>query len=486
MVLYLPTVAADQQQQLSRYWHERLLLLESEQKSSVGGSLVLDKRERFLNSKLLALKRSEYEREPFVAAQHFGVARDHIKHSPIFRIIRDMPKGAILHLHDLSALSVEKTVQNITYMDHLYLCNKTKPIRLEFFSVPDSSCQWRLVSEMRAELGARLVDRWLEQQLSLYSSQKPDVYPSLHSVWSQFGSVMQLMLGMLVYDRAWKRYIQLAVDELVDDNISYLEIRTVLPQLRNLRGELFPVNYTIQMYRDVFQSYQNMGRLPFGGKIIFAPTRKISYVQLSQHIDLAIDLHRQFPHLMAGFDLVGQEDLGKPLVDFVPELMRLTVEGIPTYYHAGETYWQGTKVDENLYDAILLNASRIGHGFALIKHPTTLNEVIQRDIPIEICPISNQVLGLVSDLRDHPAAVLFATGAPLVVSSDDPGSWGASGLSYDLYVTFMTLTSRRMGLPVLKQLALNSIKYSALSKPEKNKFLSLWTAEWNKFVRRNT
>lgn len=53
--------------------------------------------------------------------------------------------------------------------------------------------------------------------------------------------------------------------------------------------------------------------------------------------------------------------------------------------------WEGTSVDRNLLDAVILNSTRIGHGFALSKHPAVLAEAWKKDIPIEVCPISNQV-----------------------------------------------------------------------------------------------
>lgn len=55
------------------------------------------------------------------------------------------------------------------------------------------------------------------------------------------------------------------------------------------------------------------------------------------------------------------------------------------------TDWEGTRVDDNLIDAILLNTTRIGHGYALPKHPEVKRLVMQNKIAIEINPISNQV-----------------------------------------------------------------------------------------------
>lgn len=53
--------------------------------------------------------------------------------------------------------------------------------------------------------------------------------------------------------------------------------------------------------------------------------------------------------------------------------------------------FEGTPVDMNLFDAILLNTSRIGHGFAITKHPVVMEIIKQKNIAIEVCPISNQV-----------------------------------------------------------------------------------------------
>lgn len=129
-------------------------------------------------------------------------------------------------------------------------------------------------------------------------------------------------------------------------------------------------------------------------------------------------------------------------------------------------------------DAILLGTKRIGHGYAVTKNPVVLQEIKRRDICIEVNPVSNQVLKLVDDLRNHPAAVLFSDDYPVVVSSDDPSFWRASPLTHDFYYAFMGIASVHSDLRFLKQLILNSIKYSAMSGAEQIDALNKWNRKW--------
>ena len=128
---------------------------------------------------------------------------------------------------------------------------------------------------------------------------------------------------------------------------------------------------------------------------------------------------------------------------------------------------------------MLLGASRIGHGIALFKHPLLMEIVKSRQIAIEICPTSNQILGFVADLRNHPAVHYINSGLAVVLSPDDAAIMRNS-ISHDFYVAFMAWG---LDLRALKQLALNSLVHSAMDADEKKRAIARWEKRWAEFVR---
>ncbi|KAJ8605694.1 hypothetical protein MRB53_041411 [Persea americana] len=97
-----------------------------------------------------------------------------------------------------------------------------------------------------------------------------------------------------------------------------------------------------------------------------------------------IEIKKAYPELIAGFDLVGHEDPGRPLADMIPILFWFRKQcaqagvNIPFFFHAGETLGTGSEADLNLFDAILLGTRRLGHAFSLYKHPLLMNMVRDR------------------------------------------------------------------------------------------------------------
>ena len=74
----------------------------------------------------------------------------------------------------------------------------------------------------------------------------------------------------------------------------------------------------------------------------------------------------------------------------------------------------------------LLAADRIGHGIAVVDDPEVLSRVVADEVPLEVCPTSNVVLGAVGDHDAHPFPRLWAAGANVTVNSDDPPFFGTT------------------------------------------------------------
>jgi adenosine deaminase CECR1 len=235
-------------------------------------------------------------------------------------------------------------------------------------------------------------------------------------------------------------------------------------------------NYSFGQFIELFEELVVASN--FSAKIIYAPSRAKPAADILAYMFDAYNLSQVYPNTIIGFDIDGPEDEGHPLLFFIDEFLQVqnaTNNGLRFYFHAGETVLAN---NTNLYDAILLNTTRIGHGFQLAKHPILLEDVKSRGICIEICPISNQILELVPDLRTHPAWEYFNQGIPIAISSDDPAIYGYEGISYDFYEVFMAWD---LDLRGLKQLALNSIKYSTWLNAEQEKqvysqFVQAWDA----------
>src|SRR4051794_30800698 len=68
----------------------------------------------------------------------------------------------------------------------------------------------------------------------------------------------------------------------------------------------------------------------------------------------------------------------------------------------------------------LLHAGRLGHGVRSVEDPDLLARLVDEDIALEICPVSNVALGVYSDLTSVPLPTLLEAGATVALGADDP------------------------------------------------------------------
>jgi aminodeoxyfutalosine deaminase len=113
--------------------------------------------------------------------------------------------------------------------------------------------------------------------------------------------------------------------------------------------------------------------------------------------------------------------LGGLEADFPPELYarffeRAKAEGLGSVPHAGEV--AGPASIRGALDA--LGADRLRHGFRAVEDPELVQELRERGIVLDVCPISNVRTGAVPSLDEHPLRELAAAGIRCTVNTDDP------------------------------------------------------------------
>lgn len=95
-------------------------------------------------------------------------------------------------------------------------------------------------------------------------------------------------------------------------------------------------------------------------------------------------------------------------------------EGLLTVAHAGE---EGPP--EYIWEALdLLKIERIDHGVRAIEDERLMQRIIDEQIPLTVCPLSNIKLCVFDDMRQHNILAMLERGVKVTVNSDDPAYFG--------------------------------------------------------------
>src|SRR5205814_1575743 len=115
----------------------------------------------------------------------------------------------------------------------------------------------------------------------------------------------------------------------------------------------------------------------------------------------------------------------------------------------------------------LYGASRIGHGTRSREDAALLRRLAVERVPLEVCPSSNEALGVVRSVAEHPVRAFLEAGIPVAVSSDDPSLFGT-----DLVREYERLhLETGVSLEALGRCAAVSFEHASLSASERDDLL---------------
>lgn len=258
-----------------------------------------------------------------------------------------------------------------------------------------------------------------------------------------------LPIEIMQYQETIERISFELVEDLYNDGTVYAEIR-VAP-IQHLKKGLTP-NEVVEAILKGFNRGQNL--YPIKVNLILCVMRHLS---CSENIFI-LDLIKKYKDRgVVGLDLAGNE-YDHPASIFTDLFNKAINEGIPFTIHAGEACGP-----ERVWEAIKLGASRIGHGVRSIEDESLLNELVNKNIHLEICPISNRDTGAIEDFSKYPILFYLNRGISVSLNTDNRT---VSNTNYNKEVEFL-----KKWLPLklddIKKFNLNAIEAAFISDKEK-------------------
>lgn len=287
-----------------------------------------------------------------------------------------------------------------------------------------------------------------------------------------FPEFLELFKWATSYLRKPEDYSQLtahAMQRLHQQNCRYAEI-TLSIGVMLLRSQDADANFSA-----ILESADQHVRADDGPKVlwIFDAVRQFGPAKAMDVARAAVRLKSQG---VVAFGLGGNEE-SLPASDFRAVYDYVASEGLHRLAHAGEMAGP-----QSIREAIeILGAERIGHGISAIQDPQLMNLLIERQIPLEICPQSNICTGALAkllgtnqaQLEQHPLREFASRGLPVTLATDDPAMFRTT-LSEAYAVAASQMGLSRAQLVTIVE---SGFWHSFLPAPEKQNLLADFRAK---------
>jgi adenosine deaminase/aminodeoxyfutalosine deaminase len=299
--------------------------------------------------------------------------------------------------------------------------------------------------ELRARHGDRAT---LAEVEALYS------YTDFQSFLMAFKAVSAHLRGPDDYELITYRLMQ----RLKEENVLHAEVYVAV-------GVCL---FRKQDFAAIFEGLERgraRGARDFGVSLlwIFDATRHFGVEEAQKVFDLAV---RYRDRQVVGIGIGGDEQKAPP------ELFRSVYayaeeHGLRLTAHAGET-----GPPESIWGALNLRVERVGHGLTAAQDPDLIEELAQRQIPVELCITSNLRTGVCKAITEHPTKNYFDQGIMITLNTDDPALFGTTlSREYQIAQETFGFTDEH-----LRELARNSFEASFLPAEKKLELLSLFDA----------
>ncbi|KOB67480.1 Adenosine deaminase-related growth factor-like protein [Operophtera brumata] len=198
----------------------------------LGSDIVISDSEIKVNNFIMDLKYKEldnaFNHQVFNKSQHFFNYKDKIKSTELFKLLHQMPKGALLHAQSKGILSPDYVLE-LTYMDDLYVCFDNKSIQFKYAKkTPTNHCkiQWLLMKDTRysSRFGSvQKFDRELRNHFSMVVDNPNEVYTNINEAWQKYEQYFITTSTLFCYKPVWEKFFYDTLNMLRKENVMYID-----------------------------------------------------------------------------------------------------------------------------------------------------------------------------------------------------------------------------------------------------------------------
>ena len=250
------------------------------------------------------------------------------------------------------------------------------------------------------------------------------------------------------YDMAWAYFGRAKADGVVRAELFFD------PQTHTARG--VPMGAVIEgLSRACADAKQELG---ISADLILCFLRHLSEEDAFATLEAALPWRQHF--IGVGLD---SSELGHPPEKFARVFARCRELGLHVVAHAGE---EGPPA--YVWSAIdVLQVERIDHGVQAIHDPALMQRLVDTQLPLTVCPLSNLKLCVFKSLTEHNLGQMLEAGVRVTINSDDPAYFG--GYLLDNYL--QTFAALHLGPREAYRLAANSLEASFAPEEDKHRWM---------------
>jgi adenosine deaminase CECR1 len=227
----------------------------------------------------------------------FSLARERMEKSKLWRIVRKMPKGCLLHCHLEAMIGIEWLLEEAFALGNVHIQAETSLSSAEFqlktpfvFSVetspPNTPSIWSAEYESNTPVllkdaadtfpngGRAGFIAWAKSRTSITPEESISHHHGVNEVWRKFSATFQICNSLVYIHPIYRKYVRQLCRQLHEDNILWADVRAVFynpkyEEPEKIYAELF------QMFSEEVEAYKasEEGKGFWGMRVIWTSLR---------------------------------------------------------------------------------------------------------------------------------------------------------------------------------------------------------------------